>query len=86
METILCRTEGVQCKTTKQVGVSGACGGTIKTGVPAKTGICAGNAPHLWRRNIELSKGEHFSWYKSKRLLLFIINRPSVNSVFIYGG
>ena len=83
METLLRRTEGAQCKTIKQLGVSGACGGTIKTGVPAKTGICAGNAPHLWRRNIELSKGEPFSWSKSKRMLLFILNQPFVNNGFI---
>lgn len=83
METLLCRTEGAQCKTTKQVGASGACGGTIKTGVPAKTGICAGNAPHLWRRNRELSRDEPFSWSKSKRMLLFIMNRPFVNNGFL---
>lgn len=67
METLLLRTEGTQCQTTKQVSASGACGGTIKTGAPAKTGICAGNAPHLWRRNRELLKEEPFSWYKSKK-------------------
>lgn len=83
METLLRRTEETQCKTTKQVGASGACGGTIKTAVPAKTGICAGNAPHLWRRNRELSRDEPFSWSKSKRMLLFIMNRPFVNNGFL---
>lgn len=83
METLLCRTEGTQCKTIKQPGASGVCGGTIKTGVPAKTGICAGNVPQLWRRNRELSKGEPFSWSKSKIMLLFIINRPFVNNGLI---
>ena len=80
METLLRRTEGTQCKTIKQQGASGACGGTIKTGVPAKTGICAGNAPHSWIRNRELLKDEPFSWYKSKIMLLFILNRPFVNN------
>ena len=83
METLLRRTEGTQCKTIKQPDVSGACGGTIKTDVPAKTGICAGNAPHLWRQNRELLKGEPFSCSKSKRMLLFILNRPFVNNGFI---
>lgn len=83
METLLRRAEGTQCKTTKQVGVSGACGGTIKTAVPAKTGICAGNAPHLWRRNRESLRDEPFSWSKSKRMLLFIMNRPFVNNGFL---
>ena len=83
METLLRRTEGTQCKTIKQPDASGACGGTIKTGVPVKTGIYAGNVPHLWRRNRELSKGEHFSCYNSKRMLLFIISRPFVNNGFI---
>ena len=76
METLLRRTEGTQCKTIKQQGVAGACGGTIKTGVPAKTGICSGYAP-------QLLKEEPFSLSKSKRMLLFILNRPFVNNGFI---